>query len=42
MSTFISPDAQVYGSAHCDEERIARISGQLTAISDELHERTTR
>ena len=26
----------------CDEERIARISGQLTAISDELHERTTR
>lgn len=26
----------------CDEERIAHISGQLTAISDELHERTTR
>ena len=26
----------------CDEERIARISGQLTTIFDELHERTTR
>ena len=30
------------GGPPCDEQRIARITGQLTALFAELHERTTR